>query len=128
MPCYMIGTPPTSIPRLPNLKATREQIRQRVALIMKIRLLGAGLADIQEFCKQEDPETGRPWKVSRRTVYRYIEASEKLIAHEAKRNPEKHFTEHLARRRMMYARAMEQGDIRTALAVAQDEARLRGLY
>src|SRR5262249_2368065 len=35
---------------------------------------------------------------------------------------------HLARREHMYARAMLAGDVRTALAVEQDAARLRNLY
>jgi hypothetical protein len=35
---------------------------------------------------------------------------------------------HLAQRRTLYARAVNNGELRTALAVARDEAELLGLY
>jgi hypothetical protein len=110
------------------MKATDEVVKQRVEAVLKIRLMGAQFHDIREYAAETDAETGRPWNVSDSQLRRYIDRSDALLEKYAEKDREKIINRHLAQRKAMFARAMEGGDIRTALAVAKDEAELLALY
>ena len=110
------------------MPASKLIIRQRVEQVMKIRLLGALLPDIRNYAQEDDPETGRPWNVSDRTLARYVEQSDKLIAESFEPDRPKLFTRGIIQREALFARAMESGDLRTALAIADSRDRLLGLF
>jgi hypothetical protein len=110
------------------VKATKAVVLQRVEAVLQIVLLGGEFPDIRQYASENDPDTGRPWNVSERQLWRYQQAALKLCVRRLEKDREKTFARHLLQRRAMYARAMEAGDWRTALAVAKDEAELHGLY
>jgi hypothetical protein len=109
-------------------KSTRTIVKQRVEQILRIRTLGAEFHDIRQFASEEDPETGRPWNVSDRQLARYCQQADELLDQCIEKDRTKLFNRHLAMRRALYSRAMENGDLRTALSAARDEAALLGLY
>jgi hypothetical protein len=117
------------------MKPTQATIRQRIDEILSIRLDGAQFFDVRRYVAEKEaageppwtiPEAGRP--VSERTLWRYIERTDKLIAESCRGSRKRLLRRHLAQRRNRYAKAVSQGDIRAALAVLTDEAKLIGLY
>ena len=61
-------------------------------------------------------------------LWRYIGRADRLIAESCRASTKKLLRRHLAQRRNLFAKAVSAGDLRTALAAAQDEARLLNLY
>jgi hypothetical protein len=110
------------------MKATRATVRQRVESVMKLRLLGAEFHDLRAFANEEDAETGRPWNVSDRQLWRYCHQADALLEKNLEKDKGKLFARHIGQRRALYARAMESGDWKAALAILKDEAELLGLY
>jgi hypothetical protein len=104
------------------MKATKAEVAKRVEETGEIRLAGAGFADIRRYAAQNG------WGVSDRQLWRYIRAAGELMAKDFEEGRHKLLVRHLAQRRALYARALQIGDYRTALAVARDEAELQGLY
>jgi hypothetical protein len=116
-------------------KASKAQIQLRIEEVLRIRLDGAEFWDVREYAREKEKETGSPWELkdnekplSDATLWRYIGRADTLIAESCRSSRKKLFRRHLAQRRNMYAKAINAGDIRTALAVAQDEAELLNLY
>jgi hypothetical protein len=68
------------------------------------------------------------WNVSERQLFRYVQASDRLLAARLEKDRDKLFARHVAQRQTLYARSVNASDYRTALAVAKDEAELYGLY
>jgi len=66
--------------------------------------------------------------VTERQAWRYISDARNAIAGVVNEDRSYLYAEHLATRRMIRARALEEGDLRTALACAQDEAKMFDLY
>jgi hypothetical protein len=104
------------------MKATNATVIQRVEEVLKIRLLGAEFHDIREYAVEKQ------WNVSDTQLRRYIEKSDELLLDYIEKRRDRLMARHLAQRRALYARAMETGDLRTALAVVKDEAELQALY
>ena len=109
-------------------KITQEEMARRVEQVLRIRLLGAQFHDIRQYASETDEETGRPWNVCDRQLRRYIDATDDLLVANAEKDRDKIIARHLAQRQALYARAMEAGDLKAALAVMKDECDLRGLY
>jgi hypothetical protein len=116
------------------MKATRAVFRQRAEAVMKLRLLGAEFHDVRQYAQEDDPESGRPWLgengkvISERQLWRYCRAADKLLDKTLEKNKQNLLNRHIGMRRALYARAMESGDWRAALAVADSEARLLALF
>jgi hypothetical protein len=72
------------------------------------------------------PEGGKP--LSRRQIRRYAGWAERLLAAASRTDREKALRKHKAQRQGLYARAVNKGDERTALAILADLAKLEGLY
>src|SRR5205807_2639399 len=106
------------------MKSSKLEVQKRVDEILTIRLQGAEWADIREYAA--DPE--RAWGVSDTQLRRYIAAGDKLLADTLEKDRGKLVNRHHAQRRALYARAVNVGDLRTALAIVKDEAELLGLY
>lgn len=104
------------------MKATKTIVRQRVEEVLTIRLMGAEFAEIRQCAAKLS------WNVSDRQLWRYIAAADKLLAERLDHDREKLFNIHIAKRRALYTRALETGDLRAALAVLKDESELYGLY
>lgn len=66
--------------------------------------------------------------MSDRQLRRYVAAADRLLVADLKHTADEQRKRHVAKRRVLFARAMKDGDLRTALAVLQDEAQLLGLY
>jgi len=110
------------------MKATKAVVTERVTEVLKLRLKRAEFHDVWEYSQQLDPENGRPWPVSKTTVWRYWQKANEQLDQSLEKDRRRLLNLHLGMRGDMYAHAMEQGDIKTALAVARDEAELLGLY
>src|SRR5271166_6603092 len=105
-----------------SAKSTKATVLQRVEEVLKTRLQGAALWEIREYAVE------KAWNVSDTQLRRYIQQSDELLQAEAEADRAKLYRRHIAQRRHLLARALETGDLRTALAVVKDEAELEGLY
>ena len=95
---------------------------QRVEEVYSIRLSGAGFHDVREYAREKQ------WGVSDSQLYRYMQQADDLITDSLARDRPKLLDLHIGRRRTLYARCVESGDWRAALAVIRDEALLYRLY
>jgi len=117
-------TPPPGTPPPKPAKSTNAIVSQRVEEILRLRIDGANFANIRDFANQ--PE--QAWGVSDSQLKRYIQKSDELLRERTERGRGKITRIHLARRETLFARAVQLADIRTALAVLDSDAKLRGLY
>jgi hypothetical protein len=116
----MTTTPPSPTPT--PKKATKAEALQRVEEVMLIRMSGAGLHDLREYARE------KKWGVTDGQLYRYMQQADDRIADSLAKDRPRLFELHVARRRMLFARCVESGDWRAALAVIRDEALLFRLY
>ena len=103
-------------------RSTSQEVQARVEEVLRIRLDGAELWDVRQYASEKG------WGVSDRQLRRYIAAAAEMIAEAACVDRAALVSLHLAKRRALYARAVQAGELRTALSCAQDEAQLLGLY
>jgi len=109
-------------------KSTKAIIAQRVAKVLELRLAGAQFHNIKQYAAENDPETGRPWGVSDRQLWNYINQAERSLKDNLEKLQGHLLVVHLARREALYAQTLQTGDYRTALAVLKDTAELQHLY
>lgn len=126
-------------------RAEKLVVRQRVEELVKLRLGGAAFWDVREYVREQEqtPETTAPgtapllspWRIphgagplSDSQLREYVRRADAAICRSGREKSSKALSRHFAQRRDLYARAQLAGDLRTALAVLQDEARLKGLY
>jgi hypothetical protein len=114
-------TPPDQT-KPPRKKATKAEVLQRVEETMLIRLSGAGFHDLREYAREKQ------WDVSESQLYRYMQQADDRIADSLAKDRPRLLDLHIARRRMLFARCVDSGDWRAALAVLRDEALLYRLY
>ncbi len=117
------------------MKPTQAILRQRLDELLAIRLDGATFFDVRRYVAEKEaageppwtiPDGGRP--VSERTLWRYLEQTDKMIAQTCREGRKRLIRLHVAQRKNIYAKAVAQGDMRSALAVLRDLAELQGLY
>jgi hypothetical protein len=116
-------------------KPTKEQIRQRIEEILRIRLDGAEIWDTREYVREKEQEPGSPWELlegqkplSDSQLWRYMARADKLISESCRASRKKLLRRHLAQRRNLFAKSVSQGDMRAALACLDSEAKLCGLF
>jgi hypothetical protein len=116
-------------------KADRVRVEQRINELVKIRLQGAAFWDVREYVSEKETEDGSPWKVpeggkplSERQIRNYVRRADEIICRSGREKRSKAIYRHMAQRRDLYGRAVVAGDIRTALACADSEAKLRKLF
>lgn len=101
-------------------RATDPEREQRIEQIVRIRSNGGTFENVKDFAES--------WGLTWRQLRRYMSLAdgriEKACEHRANRN----LALHLKKRQTWISQAVEQGDYRTALALAKDEAQLQGLY
>src|SRR5260370_29974402 len=111
--------------------ATRLQVAQRVDELLRISLGGAQLWDIREYVREKvaakDPVWGEK-PLSDSQLYRYLALADSQISESYRGSRGKLIRKPVAMRRYLYAKADSAGDNRTALAVADSEAKLLGLF
>lgn len=117
------------------MKATKAQLQARVEEVLAIRLDGAEFWHVREYAREKEQEEGSAWKLaegqkplSDGQLWRYIGQADKMMAESCRASRKRLLRRHLAQRRNLYAKAVSQGDVRSALACIADEARLLGLY
>lgn len=103
-------------------KANNAVLARRIEEVIRIRLDGAQLHDLREYAAEQK------WPTSNRQLEEYIARADALLLSRQEKDTAKIMARHLAQRAMLFARSVNGADYRTALAVLQDEARLRGLY
>jgi hypothetical protein len=116
-------------------KATKETVRARVEDILRVRLDGAQFFQICEHVRKKEREGAEPWAVpeggkplSESQLRRYSQRADELMAESCRARRGKLLREHAARRLNLYARALNKGDERTALAVLDSLAKLQGVF
>jgi hypothetical protein len=116
-------------------RATPATIQRRVQAVLQIRLDGAEGWDVRQYVAEKQAAGEAPWTVdeggkqlSERQIRRYVEQADALIAESCRTSRKRALRRHMAQRRNLYARAVQAGDLRTALAVLTDLAKLQGLY
>jgi hypothetical protein len=109
--------------------------RRRQQEVLRIRLDGAEFWDVREYAREKGKEQGSAWELSPDSkplsdgqLWRYIGRADRMITESCRATRKKLLRRHLAQRRNLYAKAVSQGDVRAALAVLTDEAKLIGLY
>jgi hypothetical protein len=117
------------------MKAKTPKIRARVEDVLRVRLDGAELWDVRQYVAEKQQAGEEPWALrdgenplSDRQLYRYLAAADALVAESCRTSRQKLLRNHLAQRRKLFARAVAAGDVKAALAVLQDIAKLQGLY
>jgi hypothetical protein len=117
------------------MKATKAQIQLRVNDLVQFRLEGARFWDVRQYVTEKENEPGSIWHRgenakphSEATLWRYIRWADALIAEDTRSSRKKRLRLHVAKRQNLYAKAISQGDVRTALAAADSEAKLLGLF
>src|SRR4051812_17276131 len=103
-------------------RATSAEVAARVEEVLHCRLNGAEFHDLRAYAAEKG------WDVSDRQLWRYVAESDALMERYFEADRGKLLRRHALQRRALYARAVQDGDYRTALAVARDEAELHGLY
>lgn len=127
--------PKPSRAKAAKAKANQALAARRTEEVLGIRLDGAEFWDVREFVREKEKEPDSAWHLGKceeplsdSQIRRYMQAADKLVVLSHERSRGKLLRRHLAQRRRLYARAVSQGDTRTALAVLRDEAELVGLY
>ncbi|QDU21852.1 hypothetical protein [Urbifossiella limnaea] len=102
------------------MKTTKAEMERRVEFVLRLRLQGAESWDIHPLVNADgDPWPdghGPAWGVSIETVRRYLRLADARLAEIADRRREEFVKSHLAQRRVLYSRAVQQ-------AVAAESAR-----
>ncbi|MFO0879975.1 MAG: hypothetical protein U0840_21735 [Gemmataceae bacterium] len=106
----------------PSKRTSQNVLQARVREVFKLRLGGAEFLDIVEYGVQNG------WRVSDRTIRKYISCADRLCKKVMQRKFDGLLERHLLQRRQLYAHAMNAGQYNVALAILKDEAELAGLY
>jgi len=116
-------------------RAEALRVQQRTDELVMIRLDGAQWWDVVQYVSEKSTEAGSVWEVkpggkslSERQLRNYVARADRIIRESVKEKRTRAIRRHLAQRANLYAKAVNAGDVRTALAVLRDEAELRGLY
>ena len=103
-------------------KSTKPVVTQRQQDVYRLLLAGAEFAEIRQYASEKD------WQVGDRQIRRYLDVAYRRLAKLTERDRQQLLGRHLGQRRALYARAVKEGDLRTALQILRDEAELEGLY
>ena len=105
-------------------KSTQTEVQPELSKcwIFDLRLLGKTMNEISQYGAEQG------WNVGHRQLWKYAEQADAVLAEQLSASREKMFARHLGQRRTLYGIAMQQRDVKAALAVLRDEAELLGLY
>lgn len=103
-------------------RVDRAEYLRRIDAVLRIRLDGAQFHDVLQFASEKG------WNLSERQLRNYMQAADNQLAQDQQTGRRRIIALHMGRREALYARAVNTGDYRTALAVLGDLAKLQGLY
>jgi hypothetical protein len=110
-------------------------VEARTQAILQILLDGAERWDCFQFVSEQEDADAVPWAMgphrkhlSTRQIENYIAEANRRIVEAGRQCTVDALEHHLSRRRNLYAKAVNQGDVGIALAVSRDEAALLDLY
>lgn len=116
-------------------KASDAAIELRVQAVLQLILDGAQYWNIQQYAAEKQAAGEAPWNrgpnqklLSERQLREYMaRAGERIIA-AAKETGANALETHISMRHSLYARALEAGELHTALMILSDLAKLTDLY
>jgi hypothetical protein len=123
-------------------KSTNAEIERRVTIIYELMLQGWTRAQIHQYVSKRkhnpvvgpvDPDTWDPnqepgWDIGTRAIDEYMSRAKELMREFAITKRDEVLGRTLERREDLYKQAREHMDLKTALAIDQDTARLLDLY
>jgi hypothetical protein len=117
-------------------QANKALTEARCISLVRVLLDGAEPRwDLCEFVREQELERGSCWFVgegesplSYSQIRRYCAKAEERILKSSRTTPKRQLRLHLAKRRALYAKAIQQGDIRAALSCVDSEAKLLGMF
>lgn len=107
-------------PRKP--KSNNAELLARVEEVLVVRLDGAQFHDVRTYASEKG------WGLTDRQIREYMHRADELLVERQDRSRKKTLARHHARRETLFARAVNAADYRTALAILDSDAKLRGLY
>ena len=115
-------------------RPSKEQIEARTNELLRVMLDGGQKWDFVDFVREREAEPGSPWFVaeggeplSYSQIRRYVQRAQRLIAQSGQGEREQLLRMHIAKRDHLYAKAIAQGDTRSALAILDSQAKLQKL-
>lgn len=110
----------------PKKKSDKTTVSQRIEEVLELRLRGSEYHDIVHYGSQKG------WGVTGRQIRKYIRKADELLTERLERRRRLLIGRHVAQRQSLYALALSiaanSGDCRSALAILDSEAKLRGLF
>jgi hypothetical protein len=117
------------------MKTPKVVVQQRVEDVLQLKLIGAQFAEIRRYVAEREAGKKPPWTipkggkpVSERTLWRYLQQADSLIARGFREGRKRALRRHLAQRQALFARCLKASDFANARLVLADEAQLAGLY
>jgi len=102
-------------------RADKPLFYDRVRTVQEWLLIGKPVSDIIMNIAQN-------WNIGERQAHRYIREARKLFIEQNKAKSDEKLAFHISVRTSLYAKALHDKDIKTALAIMKDTAELEGLY
>jgi hypothetical protein len=102
---------------------SRSEVNRRVADIYALVVDGLSLAAVSRFVA-----ANCTWSASDRTLCRYIARARELMMEQAKQGRKEAFAESLARKQLLYARAVSGKQWKTALSIQNSIDKMFGDY
>lgn len=104
-----------------HLEVTKVERLQRVELVFALIVSGASHTEIAKFCEEK-------WELKETAIYAYIKDARKNILAQSEATMEENRTWHIAHRKYMLGKEMQKNNHSLALSIAQDLAKIQGLY
>ena len=107
------------------------EVERRVTIVYELMVKGFTRPQIIEYCNKRAEQVGSDglsWDVDIRTIDSYIAQARDLLKTKAATVRDEVFGRTLERREDLYQEARQHMDLKTALAIDQDTARLLDLY
>lgn len=116
-------------------KATKAESLLRVEDVLRLRLDGNEFWEIAQHIASREKEPGNCWTAAEgeghlgdRQIWEYIEKADKLMVGKMDERVDQLRLQHIARRYVLYTKAVRAREYKTGLAILQDIARLLDLY
>jgi hypothetical protein len=110
------------VAELDRLRQVERDTEARITDTLRIISAGGTIFDLRTYAAENQ------WNVSDRTLHRYINQANKRIAQLVEKDRGKLLNKALVQRETLYARALESGDWRSALACLDSREKLLGLF
>lgn len=106
-------------------KATHAELQRRVAVVQELIARKLRESEIIEHVRENYHEE---WRVTNNTVKNYIRLAKEDIVKQIKRNSAAIFAEGVMDLNYLYRKAIDEGDIRTALAIRKEKNTVLNVY